>query len=211
MKKYLLAGMTLLSLGGLLTSCSKDPLEGLSQEDSRIYITNHDANASFTSYNTFTISDSVAVLNNNQVSKEQSASDIAFINAVKAQMQARGYALVGRNDNPDLAVNVNRIYNTSTGIIAYDNYWGYYDDFYDPWYYGSGGYGYYSPYSYASYTIREGALSIDILDLKNAPSTNRIAGIWSGLIRGSGIFNGNTAASQVQMLFDQSPYLRKNL
>jgi hypothetical protein len=211
MKKYLLAGMGILSFGALLTSCSKDPLEGLSQEDSRIYITNHDANASFTSYNTFTISDSVAVLNNNQVSREQTASDVAFINAVKAQMQARGYTLVGRNDSPDLAVNVNRVYNTSTGVITYDNYWGYYDDFYDPWYYGYGGYGYYSPYSYATYTIREGAMSIDILDLKNAPATNRIAGIWSGLIRGSGIFNANTAGSQIQALFDQSPYIRKNL
>ncbi|WP_207495486.1 DUF4136 domain-containing protein [Aridibaculum aurantiacum] len=206
-KHYLIAGLVAV---GALTGCSKDPLQGMTQEESRIYITNHDSTARFGSYATFTISDSVTVINNNQVTRQQTTSDIAFISALRAEMQGRGYTMVNRTDKPDLAVNVNRIYNTSTGVINYGNYWGNYGGFYDPWMWGYGGMGFGSPFGFATYSITEGALSIDILDLKNASANNRINGIWSGLIRGSGIFNANTAASQVKQLFEQSPYLRKN-
>lgn len=187
-----------------VTGCAKDPLQNMTEEESRIYITNQDSTVNFSNYKTYSISDSVAVINNGQASKAQTAVDIAFINAVKAQMDARGFQMVQRTSNPDLAINVNRIYNTNTGLIRYDNYYDYYGGYWDPYYYGYGGYNYYSPYSYATYTIREGALSIDLLDLKNAKTNNKITVIWTGLIRGSGIFNSNTAASQVKALFDQS-------
>ncbi|HZI69330.1 MAG TPA: DUF4136 domain-containing protein, partial [Hanamia sp.] len=67
----------------------------------------------------------------------------------------------------------------------------------------------YVPYAYSIYQVKEGALSIDILDLKNASENNNINMIWTGLIRGSGILNANVADSQVKALFDQSPYLKK--
>ncbi len=136
-------------------------------------------------------------------------TDVAFINALKSQMAAQGYTLVDRSANPDLGINVTRIYNTTTGIISYDNWYNdYYGGYYDPYYWGYGGYGYYSPYSYATYSVREGALSIDMLDLKHAAANNKIEVIWTGLIRGSGIFNSSTAADQVTTLFNQSPYLK---
>jgi hypothetical protein len=190
--------------------CTKEPLANLTEEESRIYITNYDASANFSGYRTFSISDSVAVINDGQSTKQANAADLAFTNAVKQQMQARGYVLVDRSSNPDLAVNVSRIYNTSTGIIRYNDYYDYYGSAWDPYYYGYGGYGYYSPYNYATYSIREGALSVDILDLKNAATNNRINVVFSGLIRGSGIFNSNTAASQVQLLFEPANYLKIN-
>lgn len=192
------------------SSCSKDPLSNMTAEESRIYITNFDSTANFSSYKTYSISDSVAVVNNGQSTKEQTSVDIAYVNAVKAQMNSKGFTLVNRNSNPDLIVNVNRIYNTSTGVIQYDNYYDYYGGYWDPYYYGYPGFGYYSPFSYATYTIREGAMSIDILDIKNAKATNRIGVVWSGLIRGSGILSSNVAGTQVQMLFAQSPYLKTN-
>ena len=210
MNKHFFIGLGLVTMAAGFMGCSKDPLANLTQEESRIYITNYDSLANFKSYTTFTISDSVAVINNNNVSREQTAIDIAFINAIRTQLEARGYTRVARTAKPDLAVNVSRVYNTTTGIINYNNYFGGYGGFYDPFDYGFGGFGYFSPFGYATYSIREGALSVDILDLKNAQSSNRINGIWSGLIRGSGIFNSSTAASQVKMLFDQSPYLRKS-
>jgi hypothetical protein len=148
------------------------------------------------------------VNNNGQVSRQSNATDRAFIAAVKSQLQARGYMQVSRNANPDLGVNVNRIYNTSTGIIRYNDFYDYYGNFYDPFYWGYSGLRYYNPYSYATYSIREGAMSVDMLDLKNAASSNRIGLIWTGLIRGSGIFDAGTASTQVRALFDQSPYLK---
>jgi hypothetical protein len=47
-----------------------------------------------------------------------------------------------------------------------------------------------------------------MLDLKNAAAKNKIEVIWTGLIRGSGIFDATTANSQVKALFNQSPYLK---
>lgn len=208
-KRNVLIGSFLI-LTAAFTGCAKDPISNMTEEESRIYITNHDQAANFGTYRTYSISDSVAVINNGQASKQQTSVDVAYINAVKAEMSARGYQRVAANASPDLAVNVNRIYNTSTGIIRYNDYYDYYGGYWDPFYYGYGGYGYYSPYSYATYTIREGAMSIDVLDLKNAKTNNRISVIWTGLIRGSGILNSNVAASQVKALFDQSTYLKTN-
>jgi hypothetical protein len=208
MKSKNVMWVAILALGALFTSCTKDPISNLTEEESRIYITDHDSIANFSAYKTFSISDSVTVVNDGQASKQITATDQAFINAVKAEMQAKGFSLVSKGANPNLGINVTRIYNTSTGIVSYSNYYNNYGGFYDPYYWGYGGFGYYSPYSYATYSIREGALSIDILNLKDAPATNRINVVWTGLIRGSGIFNAATAADQVRMLFAQSPYLK---
>ena len=125
-------------------------------------------------------------------------------------MAGIGYVLVTKNQAPDLGVNVNRIINTTTGVISYDNYWNDYGGYWDPYYWGYPGYGYYVPYAYSTYQIREGAISVDILDLKDASSDHKINVIWTGLIRGSGIFNSAVADKQVKALFDQSPYLKTN-
>lgn len=208
MKSKNLMWVTMLALGALFTGCTKDPVANLTENESRIYITNHDSTVNFSAYKTFSVSDSVAVIKEGRSSKEITATDQAFINAVKAEMQARGFTLVSKGSTPTLGINVSRIYNTSTGVISYNNYYNNYGGYYDPYYWGYGGYGYYSPYSYATYSITEGALSVDILDLKDAASTNRISVIWTGLIRGSGIFNSSSAQDQVKMLFTQSPYLK---
>lgn len=209
----LLAG--LVAVAAIGSSCNKDPLDHISQEESRIYITNFDSTV-FTyngksPYKTYTISDSVAVIDNGKASKESSAVDQAYIAAVKKYMQQAGYQLVDRNANPDAAVNVNRIYNTSSGVISYGNYWDYYGGYWDPYYWGYGGFGYGIPYyGYSVYQITEGAMSVDLLDLKNAPTKKEINIVWTGLIRGSGIFNTSVADAQIKALFDQSPYLKTN-
>ncbi len=210
MKKTSLLLMGIAVLSAALTSCTKNPLNHLTQEESRIYITNYDSTVNFSSFKTFSVSDSVAVINNGQVYKQLNATDSSYINAVKNYMQQRGYSLVDKSQNPDLGINVNRIVNTTTGVISYDDYWNDYGGYWDPYYWGYGGYGYYLPYSYSVYEIREGALSIDLLDLKDAPSKDQINVIWTGLIRGEGIFDVTTSDSQVKALFDESPYLKAN-
>jgi hypothetical protein len=208
MKSKNVLWVSVLAMVTVFASCAKDPLGNLTAAESRIYITDHDSTANYSAFKTFSISDSVAVINDGQASKQLNTVDQAFINAVKTEMQESGYTMVNKNSSPDVGINVTRIFNTSTGVISYNNYYGNYGGYWDPFYYGYGGYGYYSPYSYATYQIREGALSVDILDLKNAATANRINVIWTGLIRGSGIFDAATAPNQVKMLFDQSPYLK---
>ena len=197
---------------GLLGSCTKDPLKNMTNEESRIYITNYDSTVNFSSFKTYSISDSVAVVNNGSLQKKTlTETDAAFIQALKNIMQERGYQLVTKDEHTDLGINISSIINNQTGVISYPSYWGYYNSYWDPYYWGYGGYDYYFPYaSYAVYQIREGALSVDMVDLKDAGNDKKIEGVWNGLIRGEAIFNASTAASQIKALFDQSPYIRNN-
>jgi len=211
MKKYILpvAGFFILTLA--LVGCSKDPLRDMTEEESRIYITNRDSSANFGLFNTFSISDSVSVISNNHLEgRETSDLDRLYVNAVRKELTDRGFKEVPRSSNPDLGINVSRIYNSSTGVVSYPDYWGGYNDYYDPFYWGYPGYGYSFPGSYGVYEITEGALSIDILDIKDAGSSKTINGLWNGLIRGSGVFVSGSAATNVKALFDQSPYISSN-
>jgi len=196
----------LLGVTVLLSSCSKDPLNHLTQDETRIYITDRDSTVNFASYKTFSISDSVAVVHDQHGFKDLSPADSAYIVAVKKYMQQQGYVLVNHNQNPDIGVDVSRIYST-TGVVNYYDYSGYYGGYYDPNYWGYD-YGYYMPYGYDVYQITEGAMSVDMLDLKNAATNKKINFIWTGLIRGEGIFSAANADAQVKALFDQSTYLK---
>jgi hypothetical protein len=210
MKKYARPIAAFMMLAVVLIGCSKDPLRDMTEEESRIYITNRDSTVDFTSYKTFSISDSVAVTSNNQLAgRERTQFDQQIVDAVTAQMTSKGYTLVQRDANPDLGINVSRLYNSSTGIVSYPNYWGGYYDYYDPFYWGYPGYGYAFP-NYGVYEITEGALSIDVLEFKDADQSKTINGIWNGLVRGSGVFVSANASNHVMALFDQSPYLRAN-
>src|SRR5688572_23238387 len=201
-----------LALGiGSLAACTKEPLKNMTAEESRIYITDHDSSVNFSSFETFSIVDTVSIIEDGQLSgKQLTAWDASILNAVAAEMTARGYTQVGRSQNPDLGVNVSRIYNTYNGVMSYPDYWGGYGGYYDPFYWGYPGSSYYFPQLYSVYQITEGAASIDLLDLKTASTTKQIRGVWNGLIRGTGVFNVNNAQSQVKALFDQSPYLKAN-
>lgn len=210
MKRGLFMLSALAGISILYTGCTKQPLDHLSSDESRIYITDHDSAVNFADYKTFSISDSVAVIRDGKATKELNDLDTAYITAVTKYMQQAGYTLVSEKQHADLGVDVNRIISTSTGVISYGDYWDYYGGYWDPYYWGYPGYGYYIPYAYSVYQIREGAVSADILDLKNASADNKINVIWTGLIRGSGIFDASIADSQVKALFDQSPYLKTN-
>lgn len=190
----------------LMTSaCTKDPLNNLSDEESRIYITQRDSTVNFHTFKTFSIADSVAYISNNQLVTRYNAVDSQFISAIKNEMHHRGFVLVAKNQKPDLGITVSRIYSTYQGIVEYSNS---YYDYWDPFYWGYAGSSYFFPPSYGVYQVTEGALSIDMLNLKDAPVTNQIRSVWSGLIRGSGIFNAQNVGAQVQTLFDQSSYLQ---
>ncbi len=210
MKKVLLWSLISAAISLAYMGCSKEPLNNLTEDESRIYITDHDSSVNFSNYKTYSISDSVAVIENGKATMQLDNSDVAYIGAVKKYMTAAGFTLVDKSQDPDLGVNVNHIINTTTGVISYGDYWDDYGGYWDPYYWGYGGYGYYVPYGYSVYQINEGAISINLLDLKNAAASNKIDVAWTGLIRGPGIFNSTVADNQVKALFDQSPYLKTN-
>jgi hypothetical protein len=211
MKTGMLSLIASVSLFILVTGCTKDPLKHMTEDESRIYITNHDSTVNFTNFRTFSVADSVAlVYNNKSGGKDQSSYDLALIAALKAAMIKQGYTLVDRESNPDLALGVTVISNDQTSLVNYGDYGGYYGDYWDPYYWGYPGYSYGYPSYYGVYTVNETALAVDMFDLKDAATSNEIKNVWSALIRGEGIFNSGKADAQVQTLFDQSAYVKAN-
>ncbi len=205
MKKNLL--LPALAAICLLGSCAKDPVSKLSSEESRIYITNHDSATSFSSFKTFSVSDSVAIISNNRLQeKTRDSFDVQMINAISSVMTQRGYTLVGKDQKPDLGINVSNIINTFTGYVDYGNYYNDYYGYWDPYYWGYPGYGYYGSYI-GTYQVNEGVISVDMFDLKDA-SANKIKAVWNGVIRGEGIFDNASINTSVQALFDQSAYIK---
>jgi hypothetical protein len=198
------------------TSCQKDPLKNLTASESRIYITNRDSTINFSDFNTFSIADSVGVIEDNRgVGMSYGEFDVAVISAVRTALQNRGFTEVARNANPDLGVTVTRIYSNYTGVVEYPDYWGSYGGFYDPFYWGYGGYNYYDPIYYgptyySTYQITQGALSVDILNLKDAANSNSLRPVWSAVSRGTGVFNPATVDIQLNAFMEQSPYLVNN-
>lgn len=214
MKNKIIAG--LVGLAAIFTGCQKDPLKNLTAGESRIYITNHDSSVSFSKFKTFSMADSVGVIEDNRgAGKSLEQFDAAVISKVREALVARGFKEVARTESPDLGVTVSRIYNNYTGLINYSDYWGNYGGYYDPYYWGYGGYSYYDPIYYGpdyygTYQITQGALSVDILNLKDAKEAKSIRPVWSAISRGTGVFRSSTIDTQVNAFFEQSPYLATN-
>lgn len=192
------------------TGCRKDPVEALDTDERRIYITNRDETVNFAAYQSFSISENVVVVDGSNSQQQLTAADQAFLDAFKAAMQSRGYTLVSKEASPDLGVQVSRIIRTSTGVVSVPDYY----DYWDPFYWGSGfgsgfgGWGAPTFWYTTTYQVREGMLAFDLIDLKNAPANNNLKVVWNGLIRGAGINNAASAASQVAQLFAQSAYIK---
>lgn len=198
------------------SGCQKDPLKNMTASESRIYITSRDSSVNFSDFKTFSIADSVGVIEDNRgLGMSREPYDAAVIDAVRAAMVSRGFTEVDRSATPDLGITVSRVYSNYTGVMSYPNYWDSYGGFYDPFYWGYGGYSYYDPTYYGpnfytTYQVTQGALSIDMLNLKDAREDNTIRPVWSALSRGTGVFNSAAIDIQVDAFFEQSPYLTTN-
>ena len=191
-----------------LAGCTKEPLNHLTTEESRIYTVSYDSSINFSTFKTYSIADSVAVIRDGSSTKQLNDVDQAYIDAVKKYMAQRGYSLVSKDQTPHIGININRIYHTATGVIDYTGYYGGYGGYWDPYYWGYSGYGYYVPYVYGVYQVSEGLISIDMLDLKDAATKGKIGLMWNGLVRGTGIFDASNADAAVQNLFNQSAFLQ---
>jgi hypothetical protein len=208
MKRVMLVMCAALGVTLSFSSCSKDPLKDMTEEESRIYVTNYDDSVNFSSYKTFSIVDSVAVATNTNERRALTDYDKKLIADVAQLLQARGYTQVERAAKPDLAVNLTRIDNTYSAVYYDPGYWTGIGGYYDPFYWGYPGYGYSWPSYYQVYQ-QERAVSIDIVDLKN-PKNNQLAAVWNAMLRGSGVWDVNNVDSMVSAVFAQSTYLKAN-
>lgn len=192
----------------LFSSCGKDALNHLSQEESRIYITNRDSTADFTSFHTFSIVDSVAVIQNNQQEYQRTADDATLLQLIRTEMKDRGYTEVARSDDPDLGINVTRITNAYLNVVQYPYDWWDSPAYWDPDYWGYPGYSYYFPPVFGYYQTREDILTIDMIDLKDAQKDQQLTGVWNATLKGEGVLNAQNYPSEIKAVFDQSRYLK---
>lgn len=185
-----------------LFSCTKDPLAGLSDPDSQVFITNRDALANYKQYKTFSVVDSVQVIEDDYSSSDLTSLDKNMLIRIVTNMEKLGYKYVSSTSKPDVGINLARITNTSINVVSQpvSSYWGY----------GSGyGYGYPSYYQY--YQTSESFWSMSMIDLKNPDTvTKNLKVVWNGQIRGGGLGNEAYVDQMVDSVFGQSAYLKIN-
>ena len=99
---------------------------------------------------------------------------------------------------------------TRTTYVYSYSWWYYY-----PGYWGYPGYSYYYPWGTYMGSYEEGALIIDLADLKNIDQSNKlIDALWAAMI--GGVLSNNDGLidkrliDQIDQAFEQSPYLVTN-
>jgi hypothetical protein len=201
----LLVAIFLMAIG-----CRKNPLNNLSEEEQRIYITNQDRTANFSAYRTYAIADRVVVVDGNNSSQQSTGADQALMQALDRGLQSRGFRKAASNTTADVGIQISRIVRTSTGFVSGPDYYRYWDPFYWGGGFGPGwgGWGGFGPgWTVMPYEVREGMLAIDMIDLTNN-SNPRV--LWNALVRGPGLSSTAAAEDIVNNLLAQSPYLQTN-
>jgi hypothetical protein len=192
-------------------ACLKQPdFEELSSDF--IVSTNIDPTVSFSGYQTYFISDSVAYLNsslNDTILKNESTQKL--VDAVKQNMNARGFTFVPKSASPDLGMNMGIMKDVDVGYI-YSGWWWGYPGWWDPWYWG-----WYYPYYYpwvSYYVVKTGTVVVDMMDLKNAQKDQRLKIVWNALASGAvgDNLSGNIqrGVDAINQAFTQSPALKRN-
>ena len=170
-----------------------------------IVVTNHDANAKWSTYHTYYLPSNIASIGDDPLdSLMDNATAQPILNSIDQNMQARGYV---KELNPlmaDLSLTVIAIKVTNVEYM-YSGWWyGYYG-----WYYPY--YPYY-PYSY-TYTYTTGSMVIDMMDVKNVqPGDTKANVIWTNFDNGVLEFTTGTvlAVDAVNQAFKQSTYIQTN-
>jgi hypothetical protein len=192
------ASFLIISAALWLTSCTNDPVSDLSDLDSQVFVTNYDKGTNFKSFKTFSISDSVTVIEDNRSGTALTSIDRDILTRIITNMQNLGYTYVAANKKPDVGLTAARVTNTYLNVAStpYSSAWG--------GYYG----GYYGYPSYYTYETSESYWAVSMLDLKNAgPTTENLNVIWDAQIRGNGLANPDNISGMVDAAFGQSAYL----
>ncbi|MFN4145429.1 MAG: DUF4136 domain-containing protein [Runella sp.] len=194
----------------LLGACTPDPIRDLTAEDSQVFITNFEPTANFGSFRTFSLPDSVFTLQNQRQGISNSSLDGQVIGRVATNLSRRGYQRVQRELRPDLGVNIIRVSESQTNVVAnpnpwlWNSYWG----FMDPWAFGPGA-GFFFPPTFSFFETTETYWQIDIVDFRNVSPTQRPTVVWNAQIRGQGIFEASRLTGIIDAVFEQSPYLQR--
>ena len=211
MKKigWIYAGLVLVAVG------CEAPIDNRKLLDELVVTTNYDPEADFGEYATYAIpTDTIGFSTNTDpndtiIIQSENNYPRPVLDAIRANLEDRGYTRVDRTANPDLGINVTLVNDYSVfQQVTYPG--GYYGGYYSGYY----GYGSYYSYPYVNtYAYNTGVLIIEIIDLKN-PIQNKVKVIWSSYM--GDIYSANDGGDLilqsekgVDQSFIQSPYIQK--
>lgn len=189
-----------------LAACRKAPAyDDLSSEF--VVSTNLDKAASFSSYKTYYMPDTVINLGGSGSDTILTdANAVKLVASVKSNMSSRGYTLVTRLAKPDLFLRMG-VVKTVNVDVYYPGWWGAYAG----WYPYGGYYPYYYPWT-TVYTYNTGTIILDTYDIKNAKTNGQYKVIWNisafGALGSDVGTNLNRGINSINQGFEQSPYLR---
>ncbi|GAB3889954.1 DUF4136 domain-containing protein [Spirosoma agri] len=208
--KWGLYAIALLVTGAGLTACKENAVNDLSPADAPVYITNYDRSVNFSQYKTFSLPDSVVIESNTGYQPSLGPLEGRFVSNVANTLTSRGFKRVNRGESADLGVAIIRVNNLYTGV-GVDPY-GYYGGYWGGGYGGLGGYYPYYP-SYYTYQVADQYWEIQIVDLKNRPTTGtgtqpQLNVIYDATVRGTDIPDQQAVDVATTTIFNQSAYLK---
>jgi len=171
----------IISVGAVLWGCQSEH-DNLRLFDELVVSTNFDPDAIFSAYNTYAIpTDTIGLVSNTDPNDTILVAEAKnnfyprkVLEKVMANMDDRLYNRVGRNENPDLGVNVYIVKDLNVFQQLVN------PGYYYPYYYG---YGSYYSYPYVNtYAYNTGALVVEIVDLKNVTPDGKVKVIWNAYL-----------------------------
>ncbi len=175
-------GLYTLFLVLFFTSCETYPDYDDYVTEQLVTITGYDESANFEDYNTFSVYDSIVIINDKSVLKVKVSSRPELqklFNDVKSNVADLGYTYQEGN-NADLGVIIT-LMETTTVVVS--NPWWWYGYCY--WYFWDCGYYPYYPYPYPVVVgeYSTGTVTMDMFDLKRQSGTMQPV-VWTGVVRG---------------------------
>jgi hypothetical protein len=189
----------------LLTQCYPAGPDYVQQLD--LVYSNYDPGYDFTTKRTYYIPDQIMKIDDDLVAGEdpnfvKDPYSTQLLNQIKQNMAADGWALVGKNADPDVVLAPVAYMLTTT--YYYGGYWG-------GWY--GGWYGWYYPYPVTT-TYTTGSLIVTMLDPNDLSPDDKARAVWSfiinGLLEGSSTDFTNRYTQGIDQAFIQSPYIKIN-
>lgn len=191
-------------------------------KDLDVTLSFYDETTNFSDFNTYSLPDSVVVLD--QLSNQNGTGkfDSEILARVKTNLEGLGYVeeTDPENNVPDVLVLVSKVLNNNVEAYQYYNWWDYYG-WYPYW--GAYPYGYgsgWSPYypwggGTVVYSYKTGTVLIEMIDVAASnEAAKEIPTVWAGAI--NGLVEGSDSEinarinTTIDQVFDQSPYLKTN-
>ncbi len=213
MKKIVVSALAAAAL--VFPSCQKMP-SVVDADGEFLVSTSYAEGTDFSKYASFTVADSVVVLQSRLAGeKVRNSFTDELVGAYRQMMEENGfeYVPVDEKEKADLGIQLTYVADTDYYIDYVDPYWWLdYPGYWSSYYWGAWGGGWYYPYP-VMYEFSTHSLMADMADLTAASGEDeRIPVLWSCMI------NGNAGSARtdyarfmtaIRQAFAQSPYLSR--